>query len=258
MKTKNFKAIAGTSLLAIALVIAVISSCKKDEVDPIADSVTPGTDNTTPGNISFDAYTSGTSSAGLSAGQWYVDKSHSNVMWETKYYEEGAMLTGRFNMFNIFVKFDEASPANTQVKAWVVLSTFNTGETGRDSYGKCGPNYMGCTWNIDSTVTPWVYTPKPETDTAWFTSTSCAKYGDGFLVKGDLKFKGVTSSVDMYLDNTAKQTTTNSTTGKKVDRVGLTGAFTMKARTVFGVTSTSIADEVLVRIDCNARNKEYN
>lgn len=257
MKTKNFKAIAGTSLLAIALVIAVISSCKKDEVDPIADSVTPGSGTTTPGTISFDAYTSGTTSTGLTAGQWYVDKVHSNVMWETKYYEEGAMLTGRFNMFNIFVKFNEANPANTQIKAWVVLSTFNTGESGRDAYGKCGPNYMGVQWDTLDPGPPVVLAPKATTDTAWFTSTSCTKYGDGFLVKGDLKFKGVTSSVDMYMDNTAKQTTTSTTDGTKVDRVGLSGAFTMKARTIFGVTSTSIDDEVLVRIDCNARNVKY-
>lgn len=272
MKTKNFKAIAGTTLLAIAFVIAVISSCKKEEVEPVADSVTPGTTTTTPGNITLDCYNNGTSSTGLTAGQWYVDKSHSNVMWETKYYQSGAMLTGRFNMFNIFVKFDEANPANTKVKAYVKLSTFNTGESGRDGLwkngtytstdymvkGGCGMTYMGVSFD-----TTWVdsvnYTllPKATSDTAWFTSTSVSKYGDGFLVKGDLKFRGVTKSVDMYMDNTSKSTTTSSTDGTKVDRVGLYGSFTMNANTVFGVNSTSINDEVLIRIDCNVRNVKY-
>ncbi len=276
MKTKKLTAIAGTMLLAIAFVIAVISSCKKETVEPVSDSVTAGTVTTSSGSTTFDCYTNGISSTGLTAGQWYADKPHCNIMWETKYYQSNAMLTGRFNIFNMYVKFDEANPANTKIKGWVKLSTFNTGEPGRDGLwsigntstpysstdymkkGGCGMTYMGVgmdTTKIDSVN--YTLLPKPSTDTAWFTSTSCARYGSGYIVKGSFVFRGVTKAIDMYMTNTVKSTTTSTTDGTKVDRVGLMGSFTINANTVFGVNSTSISDEVLIRIDCNVRNVKY-
>lgn len=249
MKTKKISAIASTIVLTSAVVIALISSCRKDDV------VTPVTDNTTTGTDVIDATIGSTTPS--TTGIWYFDKPHSNVMWETKYMTNGVPLTGRFNIYDMYVNFNQANPANTTVKAWVKLSTFNTGESGRDDPGKCGPNYMGVQWNIDTVPNPDVYTVVATTDTAWFNSTSCVKNGNGYLVKGDLKFKGITSSVDMYMIYKGKYTTTSSTTGKKVDRAGIEGWFKMKAISVFGVNSTSINDEVKVRIDWNARTKEY-
>ena len=250
MKNKPIKAIAATMMTALAIAIG-INSCKKD------DKVEPLTVSTTTGSDVIDATIGSTVPA--TTGIYYLDKAHSNVMWETEYMNNGnaALLTGRFNLFNMFVKFDQANPANTTVSAWVQLSTFNTGESGRDAAGKCGPTYMGVQWTIDTVPNPDVYTVIETTDTAWFTSASCAKYGDGYLVKGSLNFKGVTSSVDMYMDYQGKYTTTNATTGKKVDRAGIEAWFMMKAVSVFGVTSTSISDDVKVRIDWNARTKEY-
>lgn len=106
-------------------------------------------------------------------GHWTLDKVHCNVNWESEYYDFSAtMLTGRFNMFglsnnnNSFV-FNESNLGATSINFWVQLSTFNTGETGRDGYGKCGTTYLGVFYT-DSTKT----VVDPLSDTAWFHVTS--------------------------------------------------------------------------------------
>lgn len=193
------------------------------------------------------------------AGAWKVDKAHSNVMWETKYYSTGAPLTGRFNTFEIKVKFDAANPANTSINAWVQLSTFNTGESGRDSYGKCGPGYMGVKFDTLAKTSPTAYTltPRASTDTAWFKSTSVARFGSGYMVTGNLTFRGITKQIQMPMSYTGVSTAVNSTTGKKTDRAGLVGQFDINANTIFGVNSTSINDVVTIRVDCNMVNNSY-
>ena len=51
-------------------------------------------------------------------GVWYLDKSHSNVMWETPYKVFGSLLTGRFNYFVLKdLNFDEGVPANISFRA---------------------------------------------------------------------------------------------------------------------------------------------
>ena len=246
MKTKKEKLFAAIGIATFFLLIALISSCGKEDV------VTPQSVTVTPTGMVIDATAGSTSSLVVAGdGKYYLDKSHSNVGWETMYNGENALLTGRFNLFNLKVTFDNDNPSNTKINGWVQLSTFNTGEPGRDGKGKCGPKYVGVTY------TDTLFTVDATTDTAWFNSTSCEKYGDGFLVKGDFKFYGVTKSVDMYLTHTGVTTKTNATSGKKTDRVGFYGEFTFNAQTDYGVTSTSIADEITVKVNCNVRTKEY-
>lgn len=77
-----------------------MSSCKKENTfDLLAVSGNTGTDV-------IDARIGGYPPTNYTTpGAWKVDKVHSNVMWETKYYANGALLTGRFNTFEMKVNF---------------------------------------------------------------------------------------------------------------------------------------------------------
>lgn len=255
MKTKATRNLL-TAILGIGVTaIVFVTSCKKDNKyeQLTASSTTSSSDviNASIGGYPPTSYTT--------AGAWKVDKVHCNIMWETKYYATGAPLTGRFNNFDIKVKFDAANPANSTISSWVQLSTFNTGEPGRDAYGKCGPGYMGIKWDTiaKTSATAFTLAPKAITDTAKFVSTSVEKYGSGYMVKGNFTFRGVTIPISMPMSYTGISTLTNATTGKKTDRAGLFGSFDILANTVFGVNSTSINDVVTIRVDCNMVSNAY-
>jgi len=252
MKTKSLKAMAVYTIGVCALAVVFLIGCSKEnEVELLAASNNSGTDviDASVGAIVPPTYTT--------PGAWKMDKSHSSVKWETKYYDAGAMLTGRFNNFNVKVNFDQANPAKTKINAWVQLSTFNTGEPGRDAYGKSGPGYMGVLFDTVTKTPSVVLAPRPSTDTAWFNSTSCEKFGNGYMVKGDFKFRGKTVVIEMPMTYTGIKTATNTTTGKKTDRAGLVGTFGINALSVFGVPSGSIADLVTITVDCNLVNLPY-
>ncbi len=114
---------------------------------------------------------------------WTFDKPHGNVNWETAFYDfSSTMLTGRFDNygFNPKLIFDEANLSSTSLHFWVQLSTFNSGEPGRDGPGKCGRSYLGVTY-LDSAKTK----VDPASDTAWFHSQSVVRSGTGYVVKGN-------------------------------------------------------------------------
>src|SRR5438045_3842377 len=81
----------------------MLTSCSKsadsgsDSVSPAATTVNTGTDL-----LQSD---SGTDKR---KGYWMLDKAHCNVMWETKFYGDNALLTGRFNNFMFKMRFDQA------------------------------------------------------------------------------------------------------------------------------------------------------
>ena len=230
---KKVKVVAVVLMAMSASVGLLIYGCSKE------DSVTPLTSNPTSGSDVINISSTGT---------WGLDKTHSNVMWETLYMGANALLTGRFNNFNMEVDFREADLANSKIKAWVQLSTFNTGEPGRDGYRKCGPGYMGVQWDTIAKK------PVASSDTAWYQSTSIVRYGDQYLAKGNLTFRGITKPTDLYFDYKGISSTTASD-GKVTYRAGFSGHFKMLANTDFKVNSTSIADEVTVKINCNAKKK---
>ena len=235
MKTSILK-VAVVAGMATMLFAAIIVGCKGDDVvKPLPYNGTTGTDafETTSGN------------------DFAIDKTHSNVNWKTLYQGGVAYLNGKFNSFNIHVNFDEADASKINISAWVSLSSFNTGEPGRDSYGKCGPGYMGVVFDTVS-QSPVQLAPRGTTDTARFASTSVVKYGDGYLVKGDLTFKGVTKEVTMPMKYTG-MVPYESSTGSKRLYAGLEGEFTFLAKTDYGVSSSSIADEVIVYVNANFR-----
>lgn len=152
-------------ILFFAFLIA-LGCKKKDKLMPVEGTFVAGT--------------------GLVDISWTFDKAHSNVNWESKYlgYSSG-MLTGRFNNFNFNPKFifNEADLSQCNIQAWVQLSSIDSGEPGRDGPGKCIRSYMGVTY-LDTLKT----IVNPQSDSAWFRSTSVVKSGSGFVVKGNLQF----------------------------------------------------------------------
>lgn len=222
-----------TGLFVAALFFGI--SCSKE------DSVQQLTSTSNSGSDKMSAGTSATST-------WTLDKSHSNVMWETFYYGDNALLTGRFNMFGININFDQANLEQSSINSWVQLSTYNTGEPGRDGYRKCGPGYMGIQWDTLAKK------PIATTDTAWFKSTSIIQSGSGYIAKGNLIFRGITKPTDMYFTYTGINEYEKD--GVKSYRAGFNGHFKMLANTDFKVNSTSIGDEVTVRTNMNFNKKK--
>jgi hypothetical protein len=163
MKSKNIKI---AFCIFLITTISFLSCSKKDSVSPL---------NNTPviGN-------------GLVDVSWTFDKAHSNVNWEAKYLDwSSGMLTGRFNNFNFNPKFifDQSDLSKCSINAWVQLSSINSGEPGRDDVGKCIRSYMGVTYlDTMKTIT------NPNSDTAWFRSTSFVRSGSGYIVFGNLRF----------------------------------------------------------------------
>ncbi|HLG33396.1 MAG TPA: YceI family protein [Bacteroidia bacterium] len=118
---------------------------------------------------------------------WTFEKSHSNVNWQSKYYDfSSTMLTGRFNQF-LFTpefQFDETNLGATVCDFWVQTSTYNTGEPGRDGYGKCGLNYVGIVY-LDSSKTQVDHL----SDTAKFHCNSITiDTHDGYIMHGTFTF----------------------------------------------------------------------
>lgn len=154
-----------TTCLTTILLMAV--RCKKEDVvTQLSGNAVGGTVNITP--------------------SWIFDKMHSNLRWETNYYDySNAKLMGRFNNFNFNPKFvfNETNLSNCSINAWVQLSSFDSGEPGRDGPGKCGRSFLGVTY-LDSAKT----IVDPLSDTAWFRSTSVIKSGNGYVVKGNFTF----------------------------------------------------------------------
>jgi hypothetical protein len=117
---------------------------------------------------------------------WVFDKVHCNVNWQSKFYDfSSTMLTGRFNNFGFNPKFsfDETNLNANSVDFWVQLSTFNTGEIGRDGLGKCGPGYLGVTY-LDSLKT----LVDPLSDSAKFNLISTSVTNDGYVMHGTFIF----------------------------------------------------------------------
>lgn len=176
----------------------------------------------------------------ISAEQsWSFDKSHSSVRWETAYLGSSALLTGRFNAFDIEMTFDEDDPENTTIIGKVTLSSVNTGEPGRD--GGCLQGTLGV----------------EERDEAIFTSRSVTFDNAGaYLVVGDLDFHGRTDEVTMQLTYLGKTLFDESSGlfGAPFAVAGFEGEFEFNAKSVFGIESTNVADRIVIKI--NAQYKK--
>jgi polyisoprenoid-binding protein YceI len=229
------------SMFLIGGAILSTSSCKKSE------TVTPQTLNLGNGSDIIDLGDSGVFIT--THPNYALDQVHSNIGWQTYFQNNNALLTGRFNMFQPAIHFDQKNPQNTIINTWVDLSTFNTGEPGRDGTQKCGPTNMGIKYDTIAGVV----TPIPSTDTAWFTSAAgtCQNFGTGYVAHGNLNFRNINHAVDLYFNYGGQKQETTST-GTVTQWVGFTGQFTILANTWYGVSlSDAINDSVTVLVNYN-------
>ena len=223
------------------MVSFMVTKCKKETVtETIHDTTYINAWDTgvfVPGNAVIDA-------------SWTFDKVHSNVNWQSRYYDfSSTMLTGRFNNFgfNPSLNFDETNLSGSTIDFWVQLSTFNTGETGRDAYGKCGPSYLGVTY-LDTGATQ----VNPSSDTAKFHMTSITTDTHlGYIMTGDFTFNRyrapsgyangtpITHPVTVYLSyNGMRDFDSNNDGVTDKYRAGFTATFSFNRSDYMDVNST--------------------
>jgi len=182
-------------------------------------------------------------------GSWTHDQVHSNIQWATDFYDySSTKLTGRFDVFNFrpALVFSDSNLAKCNINLWVSLSSFNTGQPGRDGNGQCGRSYLGITY-LDSNYTMI----DPNSDTAWFHSTSVVRSGSGYLVNGNFTFNRyrapsgnpdgtpITHPCTLYLTyNGVKDFPNASGSGGKY-RAGLTATFTFLRSQYMDIASTA-------------------
>ena len=243
MKTVSQKIIFGL-LLTTGL---LFTFCQNDdeEIIPVKgpDPIVRGTEtlictNCTP--LAENGASADFNSGNIPSGQWYFDKAHSNVTWETPYKGLGTLLTGRFNYFVLKnLSFDEANPANISFEGYIRLNSVNTGEPGRDG---------GCLLTTYGTAS--AKTAEPENiATLKSTNVQYSTTDENYIFKGNLTFHGFTKEVSgkIYYK---KQSVDG---GGKLS--GLSLEFSFLAKTDFGITSTNIADNVTVKINGTLKMK---
>jgi len=220
-------------LAGLAVVIAFlgyVASCTHDDI------VLPE------GSSNGSNIVRGTENIGFKDGKTTFDKVHSNVNWATPYLGEVSILTGRFNTFgfNSF-NFEEDKPDSIYFEAYVYLNSVNTSEPGRD---------QGCLLHTFGTGAGLEYV---DTNLAIIKSKKVefSTTDKGYIVTADLTFHRVTKEVTAKMDFVGK--TSETFGGSTFDVYGFNLAFSILAKTDFGIESTSIADNVDIK--CGAAFK---
>ena len=203
---------------------------------------------------------------------WTHDQVHSNIQWATSFYDfSNTMLTGRVNNFNFrpALTFSDSDLTKCQINMWADMKTYNTGQPGRDGNGMCGPSYLGITY-LDSMKTQ----VDPNSDTAWFHSTSVVRSGSGYLVNGTFTFNRyrapsgsadgtpITHPCTLYLTYNGTKDFPNATGGGGKYRAGLTASFMFLRSQYMDITSTKQYIPVPKKADmagntAAANNKTY-
>jgi len=175
-------------------------------------------------------------------GIWYHDKSHSNVMWETRYKVFGSLLTGRFDFFIIdALNFDEGVPANISFEGHVRLNSVNTSEPGRDD---------GCL--LTTFKTDGDNLDEPENFAILKSKAGTGRYSTtdaGFLVDADFTFLGITKPVTVKMEFAPKNDIGTAF------MAGLYSEFEISSDD-FLPNDTNIGDIVKVRINSLMRIKK--
>ena len=205
--------------------------------------------------------------------EWKFDKSHSSVLWQTRYVGAAGLLTGRFNQFGLAKVTDdkatnyvttgqplkdadwafyENDPSKTFINGYVQVNTSNTGEPGRDA--GCNITGMGTVAIVSGTqnLTP-TNLAKIETTKVEFDPGSA-----GYLVTLNFTYKGgltspKTISIPAKLTYVPKQKVQFGTAAA-YDVFGLQLQFQFNCRD-FNITSTSVSDKIEVECNANFNNK---
>lgn len=156
----------------------------------------------------------------IDIADWTFDQTHSHIAFTFDYDSANAIFGGQFASFSLNnFKFDQANPANTVIDAVVDITSTETGSPtlidpvtgvagrGRDGINGCISKTFGVTFKAEGdltsedTVITKFYTASAiiaPTGVATFKSTSVSAYGDGYVAKGNLTFKGLTKEVSLY------------------------------------------------------------
>ncbi len=253
-------------LLVLICGYGYIISCTRDN-----DLIVPVTVNPpfVP-NRGNDVLKPGTMTAG-DPTQWKLDKTHSSVLWSTPYVGAAGLLTGRFNQFGTHDvttaeaisyattgqplldnswAFYESDPAQTFINGYVQINQSNTGEPGRDQ--GCNVAGMGTVAIVAGTQN----LAFPNLAKIKSTKVELDPLSNGYIVTLDLTYQGkltapLTKSVVGTLKYIKKQTIAAAT---PYDVFGLQLKFSFNCRD-YGITSTSIADQMDIECNMNFNNK---
>ena len=205
--------------------------------------------------------------------QWKFDKAHCSVLWQTNYVGAAGLLTGRFNQFGLHDVTDdkklnyvaagqplldtswafyENEPTKTYFNGYVQINQSNTGEPGRDA--GCNVSGMGTVaivpgiQNLTDTNLAKIKTTKIEFD----------PLSADYIVTLNLTWRGklatpLTQSIVGKLKY-IKRATVNAGTASAYSVFGLQLTFQFNCRD-FGITSTSISDNVQIECNANFNNK---
>jgi hypothetical protein len=250
-------------ILAIALsgVIYIISCTRKDQTVDTTVKVTRGSD-----------VLLAKAASGGDTSKFFLDKVHSNCMWQGSYQGAAGLLTGRFNQFgmaNVTTDlmslynttgqplpdtawaFYENDPSKTYFNGYVQINTSNTGEPGRDT--GCNISTLGTVkitpgvQNLTQQNLAKIHSTRVEFDPA----------SNGYIVTMDFTWQGkltapLTKTITGKLNYIRKNTVTSGTTSYKV--FGFQLLFQFNCRD-FGITSTSISDLIQIEANMNYNNK---
>ena len=268
------KLLSNKNLLILMILVsgyAYIASCTRNDslIVPIQLTkpfvATRGSNVHLPGNMTA-----------ANPNEWKLDKAHSSTLWSSNYVGAAGLLTGRFNQFGMhnvtnaemttYVTtgqplkdsswaFYENEPGKTYFNGYVQINTSNTGEPGRDA----GCNVAGMNTvairsgiqNLVDTNLARIKTTKVEFDPS----------SNGYIVTLDLTWHNkysataalvpITKSIVGKLSYVTRKTVTAAT---PYDVFGLQLKFSFNCRD-FGITSTSIADNIDIECNMNFNNK---
>ena len=264
------KLFSNKTLLALLLLLSgfgYITSCTHEN-----DILPAPASNAVVINRGDAVFLPGTMTAGDTT-QWKLDKHHSSVLWQTNYVGLAGLLTGRFNQFGMHDVTDaemqnyvttgqplldnswafyENDPTKTFFSGYVQINTSNTGEPGRDQ--GCNISGLGTvpivdgTQNLTVTNLAKIKTTKVELD----------PLSEDYIVTLNLTWQGklaspLTESIVGKLKY-IKRATVNAGTASAYDVFGLQLTFQFNCRD-YGITSTSIADNVQIECNMNFNNK---
>lgn len=113
---------------------------------------------------------------------WNVDASHTAVTFSVKHFF--TPVEGRFDDYEITVRYDEENPANSSVRARIAVASVDTNNERRDEHLRSADFF-------EADAHPYIT----------FESTSVRPLGEGsFVATGDLTIKGVTKQVELPVE----------------------------------------------------------
>lgn len=211
----------------------------------------------------------GTMTAGDTT-QWKLDKVHSSVLWSGAYIGAAGLLTGRFNQFGMhdvasnemqnYVTtgqplpdtswaFYEGDPSKTYINGYVQINTSNTGEPGRDT--GCNISTMGTMKIVQGTQN------LTDSNLAQIRSTHVEfdPESNGYLVRLNLTWKGkLTTPHTEEVLGKLTYVPQSVPSGKNYSVFGLQLTFQFD-KSDFGISSTSIGDNISIECNMNFNNK---